>query len=299
MRALVAVGAVLIVLSATGGWLSARRGLATRSVVTTATRFALESRPGERTPFILGKSFAVSPDGSTLVYVATRDGQPQQLFRRRFDELEGIAIPGSSGAGDPVFSPDGRWLAFITGAQLVKVPLEGGAPIRLAELPGSTARGVAWSWSGEIVFATNATSTLFAVPQDGGKVRPVFRATGKMGLRWPVAVPGTDEILFTMFAAAGDTVQVWAGSLADGKSHIVSNEAYAALGLLDGKLTYLTRTGEVMAAPFDSRARVAAGTGVRVASGVMMSTGLGLGNAVLSASGDLVYRDGSSASQLV
>jgi len=298
-RGLAAVGGTLILLSAASGWFVGRRGIATRPAATTATRFALESRPGERTPVILGKSFALSPDGSTLVYVATRDGQPQQLFRRRFDELEGTAIPGSSGASDPVFSPDGRWLAFITGAQLVKLPLEGGAPIRLAGVPASTTRGVAWSWSGEIIFATNATTTLFAVPQDGGEVRQVFTATGKMGLRWPVAVPGADEVLFTMFSAAGDTVQVWAGSLADGTAHIVSKDAYAALGLLDGKLTYLSRTGEVMAAPYDSRTRVATGPGLRVASGVLMSTGLGLGNAALSASGDLVYRDGASSSQLV
>ena len=298
LRALALVS--LIALAGVTGWLLGRRGReAAGAAPLVATRFVLEARPGERTPVIIGKVFALSPDGSTLVYIASTGGRPQQLFRRRLDELEAVAIPGTTGATDPAFSPDGRWLAFFTGAQLVKLPLEGGTPIQLATVPGATSRGLAWCGNGEIVFATNASTTLFAVGQDGGKVREVFRAPGTDGLRWPVCLAGSDGLLYSSFSALGNLVFVYAGTLGDGTSVRVDNEAYHPLGILDGNLIYVTRTGDVMAAPFDPKARVTTGPARRVASGVQMSIGTGMGIATLSHTGDLLYRDGATASQLV
>jgi hypothetical protein len=51
---------------------------------------------------------AISPDSMQLVYVANR-----QLFLRSLSEMEAHAIPGTVGdPSNPVFSPDGRWIAF-------------------------------------------------------------------------------------------------------------------------------------------------------------------------------------------
>ncbi len=297
---LVVAGLGIALMAVLGGWWLGRRGdVASGTAPLTSTRFVLEAQAGERTPVTIGKVFALSPDGSTIVYVATTGGRPQQLFRRRFDELAAVAIPGTSGATDPAFSPDGRWVAFFSGAQLVKVPIEGGTPIQLAPVPGAVARGLAWCGNGEIVFATNASGTLFAVGQDGGRVREVFHAPGIDGLRWPVALAGSDALLYSSFSPVGDSVFVYAGSLGDGTSIRVNNEAYHPLGVLDGKLISLTRTGDVMAAPFDARTRVTTGPALRVASGVQMSIGTGMGIAILSHSGDLLFRDGAPASQLL
>jgi len=299
-RALVVVAALAVLtLAGAAGWLLGRSSREVPAAASTATRFVLEASPGERTPVIIGKIFALSPDGSTLVYVASTGGRPQQLHRRRFDEVEATAISGTSGATDPAFSPDGRWVAFFSGAQLVKVPIEGGSPIQLATVPGATSRGLAWSEHGELVFATNAATTLFAVGQDGGAVREVFGAEGSDGLRWPVALPGSDALLYESFSAAGDSVFVYAGSLGDGTAHRVDREAYHPLGVLDGRLIHVTRTGDVMAAPFDRKSLVTTGPALRVASGVQMSIGTGMGIATLSHNGDLAFRDGATASQLL
>src|SRR5207249_1041506 len=55
---------------------------------------------------------AISPDGNQIAYVPqTRDGQ-RQIYVRQLNELEGKPVPGTEGAAHPVFSPDGKWLAF-------------------------------------------------------------------------------------------------------------------------------------------------------------------------------------------
>jgi Tol biopolymer transport system component/tRNA A-37 threonylcarbamoyl transferase component Bud32 len=297
---LAAAGLAVAAIFGAGGWLLGRGNASEASGDTaTSTRFVLEARPGEITPVIIGRVFALSPDGSTMVYVASLGGQPQQLFRRRFDELGSTPIPGTSGATDPAFSPDGRWIAFFTGAQLAKIPLEGGTPQQVATVPGATSRGLTWAGNGEVVFATNASATLFAVSQDGGPVREVFRAPGTHGLRWPVALKGSDQVLFSSFSATGDSVFVYAGSLGDGEVTQVNTVSYHPLGILDGKLVFVNRSGEVMVAPYDAGRRVTTGAGVRILSGVQMSIGTGLGIATLSHSGDLLYRDGNTASQLL
>jgi WD40-like Beta Propeller Repeat len=63
---------------------------------------------------ILGQqpAFAISPDGTRLVY-RTVGGGP--LFSRLLNEAESSVIAGTDGALNPVFSPDGRWLAFFVG----------------------------------------------------------------------------------------------------------------------------------------------------------------------------------------
>ena len=292
-------GLLAAVMFGAGGWLLGRSTGTAPAAAMSATRFILDAKPGERTPVIIGKVFALSPDGSTMVYVASMGGRAQQLHRRSFDELESVAIAGTTGATDPAFSPDGKWLAFFTGARLVKLPLEGGTPIELASVPGATSRGLTWAGNGEIVFATNASTTLFAVSQDGGRVREVFKAPGSSGLRWPAALVDPDAVLFASFSAVGDSVFVWAGSLKDGSAIQVNSEAYHPLGVLDGKLVYVARNGDVMAAPFNTRTRVTTGPGLRVASAVQMSIGTGLAIATLSHGGDLLYRDGATASQLL
>ena len=82
--------------------------------------------------------FAISPDGTRVVFRHAQDGQ-RGLFLRALDQLEPSFIPGSEEGTGPLFSPDGRSLAFFSmpvGARaggLYRIKIEGGAPFHLAE----------------------------------------------------------------------------------------------------------------------------------------------------------------------
>jgi serine/threonine-protein kinase len=74
---------------------------------------------------------AISPDGTQIVYVAN-----QRLYRRPIGELEARAIPGAEdtrGITGPVFSPDGRSIAFYdNGDQTLKrIAVTGGSPVTI------------------------------------------------------------------------------------------------------------------------------------------------------------------------
>ncbi|MCK4546379.1 MAG: serine/threonine-protein kinase [Candidatus Eisenbacteria sp.] len=69
-------------------------------------------------------SMALSPDGTELVYVAYRDGA-RQLYLREMDQFDARPIPGTEDGRNPIFSPDGEWIAFFTGGKLKKISLSG------------------------------------------------------------------------------------------------------------------------------------------------------------------------------
>jgi eukaryotic-like serine/threonine-protein kinase len=104
-----------------------------------------------------GVAVALSPDGTHLAYVA-RQGSTQQVYLRAMDSLEAKPIPGTEGAVNPFFSPDGRWLGFFAGEKLKKVSVSGGAALTLGDAPSP--RGASWGSLGMIAFATESAGVL-------------------------------------------------------------------------------------------------------------------------------------------
>ena len=87
---------------------------------------------------------AVSPDGQTAVVAVTRLDLDADEYRSRLwtvpTDGSAPARPLTSGDRDsaPAFSPDGRWLAYLSAEpkgrpQLVVLPTAGGTPIRLTD----------------------------------------------------------------------------------------------------------------------------------------------------------------------
>ena len=61
-------------------------------------------------------------------------GRPDQsqLFLRPLDRLEATPIPGTEGAQNPFFSPDGAWIGFWADREIRRVPAAGGPPSTMA-----------------------------------------------------------------------------------------------------------------------------------------------------------------------
>ena len=114
---------------------------------------------------------AVSRNGTRLAYVTEREGRVQ-LHVRELSDLEATAIPGTSGARHPFFSPDGRWVGFFADGALQKVAVVGGAPLRVCNVP-SLSMGASWGPDDTIVFALAGDTGLLKVNAAGGTLEPL------------------------------------------------------------------------------------------------------------------------------
>ena len=82
-----------------------------------------------------GHAAAISPDGSSIVYIAEREGE-QYLYQYSLEGKSSRLIAGSERVRrGPIFSPDGKSLAFSAGGKLRKVSLAGGEPEILCATP--------------------------------------------------------------------------------------------------------------------------------------------------------------------
>ncbi len=89
-----------------------------------------------------------------------------QLALRSLDQAQIRLIPGTNDATYPFFSPDGRWLGYFSNGKLRKVPVAGGVSEALCDAPGP--RGGSWGEDGQIVAALNLRGGLMTIPAGGG-----------------------------------------------------------------------------------------------------------------------------------
>jgi serine/threonine-protein kinase len=256
------------------------------------TRTVINLPPGQQLAGLdSGHSLAISPDGTHLAYVA-RQGATQQLYVRAMDSLEAKAIPGTEGATDPFFSPDGQSLGFFANRKLMKVSLNGGAAQALAT--ASYPSGADWGAQGTIAFSPAFASTIEQVSDAGGAPQPLT-SLGKKdpSHRWPDFLPGDKALLFT-YGAAGAlfaNTQIAVQSIGTSeKRNLVdggTNPRYA----LSGHLVY-AQGGILMAVPFDLQRLAVTGASVPVTDGVMQSPTRGHAQYNFSATGSLVYIPG-------
>jgi serine/threonine protein kinase/Tol biopolymer transport system component len=248
-----------------------------------------------------GPAVALSPDGTRLAYVA-REGSIQQLYLRAMDSLESTPIPGTEGAINPFFSPDGQWLGFFRGTKLMKVPVGGGTAVTLGD--ASLPHGASWGSQGMIAFAPTTVSALLQVADAGGTAQPLTHLEkGDTAHRWPEFLPGGKALLF----AAGTTAiystnaQVAVQSIGTGERKNLVQGAMSPRYAPSGHLVY-AQGGSLMAVPFDPKRLAVTGTAVPVVEGVLQSAVRGAAQYSISATGSLVYVPGgvqSAQSKLV
>jgi len=239
-------------------------------------------------------SLALSPDGSNLVFVASVPNGPLYLKRRA--ELNPVPLPGTEGGTNPVFSPDGEWIAFTAGSHLRKVRVAGGSAINVADSAGSGVfAGVAWLDDNTMVYVASSLVTMMRVSADGG-VSTGVASTQVTALRGrgagdPVALPGSRGVLFKVCTSGCVTMDVNVLDLRTGQQKLLIPGAAHAWYIGDGRLLYVQPSGAALVAPFDLDKLELTGAGVPILDGILVSNGYP--ELAWSPSGALVYLAGT------
>jgi len=250
-------------------------------------RFAVTPAEDQRVaPSINALDFALSPDGSRIVYVGVAPGGGTQLWQRALADLDAIHVSGTEGAVSPVFSPDGLSMAFTVQGAIRTVSLEGGPSA--AVVPLVVGPSTAWGSDGMIYFIRE--SIVQRVAATGGEPEAVTNPMEGAPQRFPHPLPEGRGLLLTVpwgtpfqsriavvGPGGGEPREILTGTMA----------RYAATG----HIVYGTAEGALMAAPFDVRRLEVTGSSVALVEGVQVKT-TSATQFALSESGTLLYATG-------
>ena len=169
----------------------------------------------------------ISPDGSQICFAVEREG-PAHLYLMASDGTGARPIAETVEVrGAPSWSPDGKWIAVVANegkaTPLLKVPVDGGAPVRLVDGVDSVISNPVWSPEGRLI--------LYSEGKRGASVR--LRSVSLNGQASPIPEVEVQDF--------GDRYRF----LPDGKSVIVMQGLFrrANFWLLDlstGRLRQLT-----------------------------------------------------------
>jgi len=107
---------------------------------------------------------SISPDGKHIAYVEAEDAQ---FWLRDIDQDKPRPVPGAKAVYQAFWSPDSRFVGYAARGELVKIPMEGGTPVRICKLPNGFRRAN-WSSDGETIVFSDSTG-LLTVPARGGE----------------------------------------------------------------------------------------------------------------------------------
>lgn len=231
----------------------------------------------------------IAPDGSSIVFADTAKGQ-WVLKRKVRSAPDAVLIAGTEGANSPFFSPDGKWVAFLThDFKLRKVPIEGGGAVTLAEDVAPDMRSGAWLDDNSIVYFAES-STLKRVPADGGNAA-VLRGYKSAGAAASIAaLPRSTGVLLTVCPGnCAITSSVYAYSFAADSLTMLVPRAAGAWYSPTGHVLYTAREGGLFAAAFDEDKMTLTSGSVSVIDGVDPL------RFTISASGSVLYTTDESA----
>jgi serine/threonine-protein kinase len=248
------------------------------------------------------RAFAVSPDGSTLVF-AGQSRDTTRLYLRPLDGSVISALPGTEGAYAPFFSPDGASIGFFSGGKVKRTSVRGGAMVALADvvLP----YGGLWLADGRILVSADEGRDLMAVPSSGGAPVRIGPAQSRARLVFPEPLPGDRAILMSTVDGRVAVVSLATGRVALlGTARTIDFDSVTAASALlsgtnpkyvaSGHILYHSLDGAVMAVPFDPSSARVTGPPAPVLSHVRLESIWGAGQLLVTRDGTAIYARGEN-----
>jgi serine/threonine-protein kinase len=238
----------------------------------------------------VGTQAAIAPDGSSIVYADSSDGW--MLMRKRRDASTAELLAGTEGAISPFFSPDGKWIGFVTiDGKLKKLPVAGGSPMTLAEDVPTDYKSGAWLDDGTIVYGS--ASTMARLPSAGGSKPRKLRVPSVLLSQYLniAALPGSRGFLFT--GCQGNcafTSDAWVYDFAADSARVLVPQAAGIWYSPTGHVLYAGRDGGLFAIAFDAKTLKTHSEAVPVIDGVRP------GGFAISPSGSILYALDAAAS---
>jgi hypothetical protein len=189
---------------------------------------------------------ASSPDGRWIAYASDRAG-PSAMYVARQDGTGARKISGPGRASTPMWSPDGRRLAFLeaepTGSGVSNLwlsDLRTGALTRLTSLALGRLRGAAWFPGGDRI-AYGVDDTLVIADVSGGRSHRVKSPVAGGLVRMPAVSPDSTRIAFQVLRDG-----VWTYDLVSGELRriLADSSAEPFSWSPDGQLRLQRRTSD-------------------------------------------------------
>ena len=295
-RALPIAAAVIVTAVAVGGVMWLGRPKEPARVV---SRFVVPFGEGQERTLRTSQGLAISPDGTTIAYVANA-----QIYVRAIGDLEAReltrtgAVLGSS-LREPVFSADGRSIAYVEVANdkaaIKRIEITGGAPVTLsADVPLSSLL----EWGGDSIFfsfSSSAGGSIMRLAASGGQPEPIIQLEPREAATRPQMLDD-GRLLFAFGPTVGSVGVDWSkGRIVVQRPGEKTRTTLVEGGtdpryLPSGHLIYQL-DGVLYARTFDPQ-RMAVGGAVSVTEGVHRGSGGHNAWYAVSDSGTLVYLPG-------
>ncbi len=227
----------------------------------------------------------VSPDGTTVAFIAKSQAGERQLYLRRLDGFETIVVRGSTGARSVAFSPDGESVAFGVEGEVRTVAVSGG-PHRTVCAAGCRMEIGTWTPADTIIYGNIYTglSQVAASAGAGRRLTMVDLAGGEFAHVWPEALPGGGILYGVLFETGEEEIRF----LSDGVSRSVLQGARQAR-YANGRLFYVVGSS-LFSVAFDPDRGTTIGESVEIVGDLWLNGDFGKAAAfAVGGDGTLVY----------
>ncbi len=246
-----ALGALVFGLGPGRSWFGPRASDLTTFASTLLLPPDVRVLPGGVSPARSG-GLAVSRDGTQVAFAGLTGGR-LQIFARAIDSPVARPVAGTEGGTYPVWSPDGRRIAFFHAGKLKQVPSEGGSAQDIADMPNPRS-AASWGPDDTLLFHSGYRGPLSRVAATGGPVTEVLPAMAN-NLSWfsPAWLPDGRRFLVIRFAYSeefADRAGIYAGSI-DSKDLTLIVPGRVAEVAFGNDEIFFRKGAELIAQPFD------------------------------------------------